>query len=91
MRNFAKRLIENKENKELELKLFCPAYSDTAHLFLRSIKSTIPSKVYPIKREIIENDQQTDSMCLSKVLFIEIMNNWIRKQNVFGEGKYLII
>jgi len=28
-------------------------------------------------------------MCLTKILFIEIMNNWIRKQNVFGERKLI--
>ncbi|CAF4363869.1 unnamed protein product [Rotaria sp. Silwood2] len=82
MRNVAKRLIEN---KELKLKIFWPAYSDKAYLFLRSIKSTITNNSKLFKRDIIENDQQTDSMCLSKILFIEIMNNWIRQQNVFDE------
>ncbi|CAF3348810.1 unnamed protein product [Rotaria sp. Silwood1] len=81
IRNVAKKLIEN---KELKLKIFWPAYSDKGHLFLRSIKSTITNNLKLFKRDI-ENDQQTNSMCLSKILFIEIMNNWIRKQNVFGE------
>jgi len=30
-------------------------------------------------------------MYLAKIIFIEIMNNWIRKQNVFGERKFFII
>jgi len=88
MRNVAKRLIEK---KELKLKVFWPAYSDTAYLFLRSIKSTKENNLQPFKRKIIENDQQTNSMCLSKILFIEIMNNWIRRQNVFGECMFCIV
>jgi hypothetical protein len=88
MRNMAKRLIEN---QELKLKIFWPAYSDTANLFLRSTKSTIQNTLQPFKREIIENDLQTNSMCLAKILFIEIMNNWLRKQNVFGECMFLIV
>ena len=85
MRNAAKRLIEN---KELKLKIFVSAYSNMAHLFLRSIKSTISSNIRPLKRDIIENDQQTDSLCLRKVLFIEIMNCWIKRQNVLGNCKF---
>ncbi|CAF1932270.1 unnamed protein product [Rotaria magnacalcarata] len=82
MRNAAKRLLEN---KALKLKIFWPAFSDKAHLFLRSINSTSKNNSKLFKRDIIERDQQTDSMSLSKILFIEIMNEWIRRQNIFGE------
>jgi len=86
MRNFAKRLIEN---KELKLKILWPVYSDMAYIFLRSIKSTEENSSQSLKRTIIENDQQSNALCLGKILFIEIMNNWIRKQNVFDERKLL--
>ncbi|CAF0899767.1 unnamed protein product [Rotaria sordida] len=82
MRNITKRLIEN---NELKLKIFWPAYSDKAHLYLRSIKSTIINNLKLFKHDIIEYDQQTNPMSLSKILFIEIMNNWLRKQNIFGQ------
>ncbi len=85
MRNVAKRLIEK---KELKLKIYCSPHSNMGHIFLRSIKSKIKTNLYIFKRQKIENDQQTNSMCLAKILFIEIMNNWIRKQNVFGERKF---
>jgi hypothetical protein len=88
MRNVAKRLIEK---KELKLKIYLPIHSDEGYLFLRPIKSTIENNLQLIKRKIIENDQQTDAMCLTKILFIEIMNNWIRKQNVFGERKLFFL
>ncbi len=88
MRNVAKRLIEK---KELKLKVCWPAYSNTAFLFLRSIKSTKENNLQPFKRKITENDQETNSMCLAKILFIEIMNNWIRRQNVFGECMFFIV
>lgn len=85
MRNVAMRLIEN---KELKLKIYCPLYSDKAQLFLRSINSACKNTVRLFKRDIIENDQETKLMCLPKILFIEIMNNWIQRQNVFGESKF---
>ena len=88
MRNAAKQLVEK---KELKLKIFKSAYNEIAHLFLRSIKSTMSNSLQPVKRNIIENDRQTNSLCLTKVLFIEIMNNWIRKQNVFGECECLTV
>lgn len=86
LRNVAKQLIEK---NELKLKIRWPVYSDTGHLFLRSIKSTIENNSQPFKRKIVEYDQETDAMCLTKILFIEIMNNWIRRQNIFGERKFL--
>lgn len=88
MRNSAKQLLEN---KELRLKIFWPSYSDKAHLFLRSVKATYKNSSQLFKRDIIESDQQTNSMCLSKALFIEIMNNWIDKQNIFGECKVFTV
>jgi hypothetical protein len=88
MRNVAKRLIEK---KELKLKIFWPVYSEMAHVFLRSEKSIMQNDLSLFKRKILENDQQTNSMCLEKVLFIEIMNNWIKKQNVFGKRKFYIV
>jgi hypothetical protein len=85
MRNVAKRIIE--EN-ELKLKVYIPVYSDIAHVYLRSIRSSIQKDILSFKRAISENDQQTNCLCLTKVLFIEIMNNWIKRQNVFGERKF---
>ncbi|UJR25524.1 hypothetical protein I4U23_006870 [Adineta vaga] len=78
MRNMAKRLLE--EN-ELKPKVYVSIYSEEGCLYFRSVKSTNEKT---IKRQI-KADQQTDSMCLTKILFIEIMNNWIRKQNIFSE------
>ena len=84
MRNVSKRLIEK---KELKLKLLWPAYSQTAQLFLRSLRSTTSNDGQHLKRKIIEYDHPTKKMNLTKVLFIEIMNNWIRQQKLFGERK----
>jgi hypothetical protein len=85
MRNVAKRIIEA---NELKLKVYIPVYSDIAYVYLRSIRPSIEKDIISFKRTINENDQQTNSLCLTKVLFIEIMNNWIKRQNVFGERKF---
>lgn len=84
MRNMAKRLIDK---NELKLKIIWPAYSETAQLFLRSIKSAASTNLQQIRRNIPERDHPTKEMGLTKVLFIEIMNNWIQRQNVFAEGR----
>ena len=85
MRRIAARLCEQ---NHLHLKTYCSAYSDAAYLFLRSIDATVQNQCYAIKRDIVERDRQTEFMCLSKVLFIEIMNYWIEQQLVFGACKF---
>ncbi|CAF3626328.1 unnamed protein product [Adineta steineri] len=79
MRNMAKRLME--EN-QLKLKIYLSDYFDKGCLFIRSIK---PTNENSIKREISEQDQQTNSIKLTKILFIEIMNYWIERQKIFDE------
>lgn len=84
MRNMAKRLVEK---NELKLKILWPAYSETAQLFLRSIKPNMSHNTQQIRRIIAEPDHPTKEMSLAKILFIEIMNNWIQRQNIFAKGR----
>lgn len=82
MRDMAKRLIEN---KELKLKLFISSYdTQFGQVYLRSIRAIGEKNVYAFKKDILERDQSTAQMLLSKILFIEIINNWMERQKIFG-------
>ncbi|CAF0936913.1 unnamed protein product [Adineta ricciae] len=79
MRNVAKRLLE--EN-DLKLKVYVAPYAEEGRLFLRTIKSIGRKTIKPLN---VEPDIQTNTMCLIKILFIEIMNHWIQRQKIFGD------
>ena len=85
MRHAAQRLIDT---KQLRLKILWPPYSDTAQLFLRPIESTKRSESSLLRRTIVKNDEPTPTMDPSKILFVEIMNDWIERQQIFGECKW---
>ena len=88
MRRMAARLCEQ---NHLHVKTYCSAYSNTACLFLRSVDATVQNQFYVIKRDIVQRDRQTDFICLSKVLFIEIMNYWLEQQHVFGPCEFSFV
>ena len=84
MRKAAQQLIDN---EQLKLKIFWPPHSNEVQLFLRHVQSTRRTDSSLIRRTIVTKDQETPVMDPSKVLFIEIMNAWIERQQIFGECK----
>lgn len=84
MRRAAQRLIDN---AQLKLKIFWPPHSDEVQLFLRHAQSTKRTDSSLIRRTIVTKDQETPVINPSKILFIEIINAWIERQQIFGECK----
>lgn len=81
MRNAAKRLLDE---RAVKLKILWPAYTEKAHLFLRSVPSITSQRQSVLRRPITEPDRQTPELSLTLILFIEIMNHWIEQQKIFG-------
>lgn len=87
MRLAAKKLIDD---SSLKLKILWPIYSTTVSIFVRPIQYSMKDRTCPIRRIIIESDQEVSLMYPSKALFIEILNAWFEAQNVFGLGNQFI-
>ena len=82
MRTAAKRLLN--ENK-LTLKICCSIHDLNANLFIRSIISIEKDEKNSLRRKIVKLDRETPAIPLTQALFIEIMNEWIVRQAIFGD------